>query len=75
MRIDPCKGCGEMIDIASDHAPDCTHGDPECHCIAPSPVIGSAVLQTGAVIENAFAMVKLRFHDDGTVTWQRLWNQ
>lgn len=24
MRIDRCKGCGEYIDIASDHAPGCT---------------------------------------------------
>lgn len=24
MRIDKCAGCGEMIDIASDHGKDCT---------------------------------------------------
>jgi DnaJ-class molecular chaperone len=23
MRIDRCKGCGEYIDIASDHKPEC----------------------------------------------------
>lgn len=24
MRIDPCPGCGQHINIASDHAPGCT---------------------------------------------------
>ncbi|WGH21406.1 hypothetical protein SEA_EMOTION_57 [Arthrobacter phage Emotion] len=24
MRIDPCKECGEYVNIPSDHAPDCS---------------------------------------------------
>lgn len=43
--------------------------------ITPSPVAGSTILQTGAVVHGALQMVKLVFHEDGTVTWQKLWNQ
>lgn len=25
MRIDPCKDCGEHVNINSDHAPGCPH--------------------------------------------------
>jgi len=28
MRIDRCIGCGERVDIASDHAPGCTRNVP-----------------------------------------------
>ena len=38
-------------------------------------VIGTTVLQSGAVINGKFEMVKLLFHDDGTVTWKLLYDE
>lgn len=69
MKADHCEACGKHINTASDH-------DILCPCYkTTAAIVGSTVLQTGAVIGGNFEMVKLRFHEDGTVTWQRLWNQ
>lgn len=71
MRIDPCAYCGHLIDIASDHDVNCRSRKPD------SPIIGRAIYAGVLFADRPDwpTTCKLLFHEDGTITWQKLWNQ
>lgn len=71
MKTDKCGRCGGELNKPEAHTPGCANG------VQPSDVVGRTFF-ANVLFQDQPAWptnCKLLFHADGTITWEKLWNQ